>query len=202
MPTTRGPSRSSYSDGTPSSPQYWVIDDPASPARCAAGQEAQPEYFALLLTVDILIANDIITKHLIKGPRTRYLQTWHGASEDAGERRAPEFVWRHLRPSQESHARRRNGMPSCPPAPRSHRSFGGRSPRGSHPKPAHRGTTSSSRRMPRPSGRRLARGSASTRTRWRCSRPHMEGLPAGFRKRIRRPRRARPRLFPVGHTTT
>jgi len=59
--------------------QYWVIDDPASlPPGVRPVKRHSPRYFALLLTVDILIANDIITKHLIKGPRTRYLQTWHG----------------------------------------------------------------------------------------------------------------------------
>jgi CDP-glycerol glycerophosphotransferase len=37
-----------------------------------------PAYFARLLGTDVLVANDIISQHLVKGPRTTYVQTWHG----------------------------------------------------------------------------------------------------------------------------
>jgi CDP-glycerol glycerophosphotransferase len=35
-------------------------------------------YFRALLTCDLLVANDVVSKHLVKGPGVRYLQTWHG----------------------------------------------------------------------------------------------------------------------------
>jgi CDP-glycerol glycerophosphotransferase len=35
-------------------------------------------YFKALLTTDVLVANDIVSKHLVKGPRVHYLQLWHG----------------------------------------------------------------------------------------------------------------------------
>jgi CDP-glycerol glycerophosphotransferase len=35
-------------------------------------------YFKDLLTTDVLVANDIVSKHLVKGPRVHYLQLWHG----------------------------------------------------------------------------------------------------------------------------
>src|SRR4051794_559494 len=37
-----------------------------------------PAYFARLAAARVLVANDIVTRHLVKGPRVRYLQTWHG----------------------------------------------------------------------------------------------------------------------------
>lgn len=37
-----------------------------------------PSYFRALLTTNVLVANDIVSKHLVKGPRVHYLQTWHG----------------------------------------------------------------------------------------------------------------------------
>lgn len=36
-----------------------------------------PAYFARLLTADFLVTNDIVSRHLVKGPRVTYLQTWH-----------------------------------------------------------------------------------------------------------------------------
>jgi CDP-glycerol glycerophosphotransferase len=35
-------------------------------------------YFKDLFTTDILVANDIVSKHLVKGPRVHYVQMWHG----------------------------------------------------------------------------------------------------------------------------
>ncbi|MCW2836863.1 MAG: CDP-glycerol:poly(glycerophosphate) glycerophosphotransferase [Marmoricola sp.] len=37
-----------------------------------------PSYFRALLSANVLVANDIVSKHLVKGPRVHYLQTWHG----------------------------------------------------------------------------------------------------------------------------
>lgn len=41
-------------------------------------QRHGPGYFRALLSTDVLVANDIVSKHLVKGPRVHYLQTWHG----------------------------------------------------------------------------------------------------------------------------
>ncbi len=35
-------------------------------------------YFKALLTTDGLVTNDIVSKHLVKGPRVHYVQMWHG----------------------------------------------------------------------------------------------------------------------------
>lgn len=35
-------------------------------------------YFRSLLTTDVLVANDIVSQHRVKGPHVRYLQLWHG----------------------------------------------------------------------------------------------------------------------------
>jgi CDP-glycerol glycerophosphotransferase len=35
-------------------------------------------YFKDLLATDVLVANDIVSKHLVKGPRVHYVQMWHG----------------------------------------------------------------------------------------------------------------------------
>ncbi len=37
-----------------------------------------PAYFARLLACDGLVTNDIVTRQVVKGPRVRYVQTWHG----------------------------------------------------------------------------------------------------------------------------
>ncbi len=37
-----------------------------------------PQYFARLVSCDFLVTNDIVSHHFVKGPRVRYLQTWHG----------------------------------------------------------------------------------------------------------------------------
>lgn len=39
-----------------------------------------PRYFMELARSNLLITNDIITRHYVKGPRVVYLQTWHGSS--------------------------------------------------------------------------------------------------------------------------
>jgi CDP-glycerol glycerophosphotransferase len=35
-------------------------------------------YFGALVAADALVANDIISRHVVKGPRVRYVQLWHG----------------------------------------------------------------------------------------------------------------------------
>ncbi|WP_235585527.1 CDP-glycerol glycerophosphotransferase family protein [Serinicoccus chungangensis] len=36
-------------------------------------------YFSDLATCDVLVTNDLVTRHYVKGPRVAYLQTWHGS---------------------------------------------------------------------------------------------------------------------------
>lgn len=59
--------------------QIWVagagVDLPKGLERV---ERHSPAYFARLVTCDFLVANDIVSRHLWKGPRVRYLQTWHG----------------------------------------------------------------------------------------------------------------------------
>jgi len=59
--------------------QIWVANEGTSlPAGVDRVVRHTPTYFARLATCDLLVANDIVSKHLVKGPRVHYLQTWHG----------------------------------------------------------------------------------------------------------------------------
>lgn len=59
--------------------QFWVIEDPALlPAGLRPVKRHSPRYFRLLWTADIIVTNDIISRHIFKGPKANYLQTWHG----------------------------------------------------------------------------------------------------------------------------
>lgn len=59
--------------------QFWVAnDDTVLPEGVRRVRRHGPEYFARLVGSDFLIANDIVSRHLVKGPRVTYLQTWHG----------------------------------------------------------------------------------------------------------------------------
>lgn len=59
--------------------RIWVADDPSSlPPGVEHVRRHTPEYFARLATTDFLVANDIVSRHVVKGPGVRYLQTWHG----------------------------------------------------------------------------------------------------------------------------
>ncbi|AEI11126.1 MULTISPECIES: CDP-glycerol glycerophosphotransferase family protein [Cellulomonas] len=61
--------------------QYWVAAPGTPlPAGVVGVRRHSPEYFARLLTADLVVANDIISQHRIKGPRATYLQTWHGTA--------------------------------------------------------------------------------------------------------------------------
>lgn len=58
---------------------HWVATDPSQlPAGTSAVRRHSPDYFRRLLTCDYLITNDIISKHLVKGPGVTYVQAWHG----------------------------------------------------------------------------------------------------------------------------
>lgn len=59
--------------------QIWVADrDTALPDGTKRVRRHSPEYFTRLFSADFLISNDVVSKHLVKGPRLTYLQTWHG----------------------------------------------------------------------------------------------------------------------------
>lgn len=59
--------------------QVWVAGtNTALPPGVRRVRRHSPEYFARLFGCSHLITNDIVSKHLIKGPRVTYLQTWHG----------------------------------------------------------------------------------------------------------------------------
>jgi CDP-glycerol glycerophosphotransferase len=63
----------------PSFRRLWVTSgENEFPADVATVQRHSPAYFRSLLTTDVLVANDIVSKHLVKGPRVHYLQMWHG----------------------------------------------------------------------------------------------------------------------------
>ena len=59
--------------------RLWVTSgENEFPAEVSTVQRHSPAYFRALLTTDVLVANDIVSKHIVKGPRVRYLQMWHG----------------------------------------------------------------------------------------------------------------------------
>ena len=49
-----------------------------APGRGRAGRPSHPRVLRPPRHVRLLVSNDIISKHLVKGPRVHYLQTWHG----------------------------------------------------------------------------------------------------------------------------
>lgn len=57
----------------------WVANESTRlPEGVARVRRHTPEYFARLYSCDYLISNDVVSKHLVKGPNVTYLQTWHG----------------------------------------------------------------------------------------------------------------------------
>lgn len=57
----------------------WVAPTTVSlPPGTARVERHSPKYFARLFTTDVLITNDIVSKHIIKGPGVTYVQCWHG----------------------------------------------------------------------------------------------------------------------------
>ncbi len=63
----------------PDMKRVWVTTgENEFPSDVATVTRHSPSYFRALLTTDVLVANDIVSQHLVKGPRVHYLQTWHG----------------------------------------------------------------------------------------------------------------------------
>ena len=63
----------------PSIRRLWVTTgENEFPSDVRTVQRHSAAYFKDLLTTDVLVANDIVSKHLVKGPRVHYLQLWHG----------------------------------------------------------------------------------------------------------------------------
>jgi CDP-glycerol glycerophosphotransferase len=64
----------------PSARRVWVSADGSHgfPSDVRTVRRHSTAYFRRLLSADVLVANDIISKHLVKGPRTTYVQMWHG----------------------------------------------------------------------------------------------------------------------------
>lgn len=64
-------------EATPRLRRLWVGES-GFPEDVGSVRRHSPAYFARLWSCDLLVANDIVTKLLRKGPRTFYLQCWHG----------------------------------------------------------------------------------------------------------------------------
>lgn len=63
----------------PATQLNWVISDPTQlPSNTVPVKRHSADYFRKLLTTDLLVTNDIVSKHLVKGPQVTYLQCWHG----------------------------------------------------------------------------------------------------------------------------
>ena len=59
--------------------RLWVTSgEQEFPRGVATVRRHRPRYFGALASANALVANDIISRHLVKGPRVRYLQLWHG----------------------------------------------------------------------------------------------------------------------------
>jgi CDP-glycerol glycerophosphotransferase len=66
-------------ESDPSLRRLWVTSgENTFPSDVATVTRHSPAYFRSLLTTDVLVANDIVSQHLVKGPRVHYVQTWHG----------------------------------------------------------------------------------------------------------------------------
>src|SRR5699024_386485 len=60
--------------------RVWVAaDSTAFPADVTCIPRHRLRHFVNLASCDALITNDIVTKHLVKGPRVTYIQAWHGS---------------------------------------------------------------------------------------------------------------------------
>jgi CDP-glycerol glycerophosphotransferase len=64
----------------PGTRRIWVSNDQTTefPSDVTTVRRHRAGYFRRLLTADVLMANDIISRHLVKGPRVTYVQMWHG----------------------------------------------------------------------------------------------------------------------------
>lgn len=60
--------------------RLWVSSPRGSfPSGTSLVPRHTPRYFLELLRCDLLVTNDIVSRHLVKGPRVVYLQSWHGS---------------------------------------------------------------------------------------------------------------------------
>ena len=67
-------------DVAPEVERFWVASDPTTfpqDVRCIPRHRLR--HFAMLTACDALVTNDIVTKHLVKGPNVTYVQAWHGS---------------------------------------------------------------------------------------------------------------------------
>ena len=66
-------------EADPALRRLWVSSgEHEFPADVTTVRRHGPRYFGALVTADALVANDIISRHVVKGPRVRYVQVWHG----------------------------------------------------------------------------------------------------------------------------
>ncbi len=60
--------------------RVWVASNPADfPADVTCIPRHRPRHFGYLAGCDFLVTNDIVTRHLVKGPKVTYVQAWHGS---------------------------------------------------------------------------------------------------------------------------
>ncbi len=58
----------------------WVANDPSKfPSDVTCIPRHRARHFLSLATCDFLVTNDIVTRHLVKGPKVIYVQAWHGS---------------------------------------------------------------------------------------------------------------------------
>ncbi len=58
----------------------WVASDPSTfPSDVTCIPRHRARHFLNLATCDFLVTNDIVTRHLVKGPKVVYVQAWHGS---------------------------------------------------------------------------------------------------------------------------
>lgn len=66
-------------DLRPQLTRWWTTTDGLPPTKgVRAMKRHSPAYFRRLLTTDFLITNDIVSRHVVKGPGVTYVQCWHG----------------------------------------------------------------------------------------------------------------------------
>lgn len=64
----------------PAVKHYWITSGQSRfPSDVIQVPRHRLRHFAALATCDLLITNDIVTRHFVKGPRVTYLQAWHGS---------------------------------------------------------------------------------------------------------------------------
>lgn len=65
---------------SPEIDRRWIATDPSNfPPVVSCIPRHRVAHFANLATCNLLVTNDIVTRHIVKGPRALYIQTWHGS---------------------------------------------------------------------------------------------------------------------------